>query len=82
MFKRRTLVVRQKLSSVVRGYWSITRVWKMAGRRDRFGSLEIIIIFGESLERGALKSPFPKPDNVMANSTGRHTSTLSSLLIL
>ena len=68
MFKRRTLVVRQKLSSVVRGYWSITRVWKMAGRRDRFGSSEIIIIFGECLEGGALKSPFAKPDNVMPNS--------------
>ena len=50
---------------------SITRVWKMAGRSYRFGSLEIIIIFGESLERGALKSPFPKPDNVMPNSQSR-----------
>jgi hypothetical protein len=39
----------------------------MAGRSYRFGSLEIIIIFGESLERGALKSPFPKPDTVSCN---------------
>ncbi len=61
MFKRRTLVVRQKLSSVVRGYWSITRVWKMAGRSYRFGSSEIIIIFGECLERGALKRHSPSP---------------------
>jgi hypothetical protein len=43
----------------------------MAGRNYRFGSLEIIIIFGESLERGALKSPFPKPDTVVGNYTER-----------
>ena len=61
MFKRCILVVRQKLSSEVRGYWSITRVWKMAGRSDRFGSSEIIIIFGECLERGALKRHSPSP---------------------
>jgi len=33
----------------------------MAGRSYRFGSLEIIIIFGESLERGALKRHSPSP---------------------
>jgi hypothetical protein len=43
----------------------------MAGRNYRFGGLEIIIIFGESLEGGALKSPFPKPATVIAN--GRTT---------
>jgi hypothetical protein len=33
----------------------------MAGRSYRFGGLEIIIIFGESLERGALKRHSPSP---------------------
>jgi len=49
----------------------------MAGRSYRFGSLEKIIIFGESLERGALKRHSPSPIPLAArlhNTANRQTS--------